>query len=184
MQFTEEQAAEVKAWVVQRLEDISDADSDVLADYVLALIRTDGPDEEIKKATVENLEDFLKENTSTFVDEIFDRYNPKPESIPAPAPAEPAAAPSQPLPEAPAQPSSTSQIPSFGDDQRTSNQYSPSNLPDQPNNTSPGFSRKRGFDDTIPQQGNGHHNFADRPLKAPRGPRAQQGRGGFGGGFN
>lgn len=40
----------------------SDADSDVLADYVLALIRTDAPDEEIKKASVENLEDFLKES--------------------------------------------------------------------------------------------------------------------------
>lgn len=40
----------------------SDADSDVLADYVLALIRSDAPDEEIKKASLENLEDFLKES--------------------------------------------------------------------------------------------------------------------------
>ncbi|KLJ11016.1 hypothetical protein EMPG_13695 [Blastomyces silverae] len=62
MQFTEEQAAEVKGWVVKRLEDISDADSDVLADYVLALIRSDAPDEDIRKASVENLEDFLKES--------------------------------------------------------------------------------------------------------------------------
>ncbi|OJD19839.1 hypothetical protein AJ78_00198 [Emergomyces pasteurianus Ep9510] len=77
MQFTEEQAAEVKGWVVKRLEDISDADSDVLADYVLALIRSDAPDEDIRKASVENLEDFLKENTADFVDEIFARYNPK-----------------------------------------------------------------------------------------------------------
>lgn len=42
----------------------SDADSDVLADYVLALIRSDAPDEEIRKASIENLEDFLKESSS------------------------------------------------------------------------------------------------------------------------
>jgi hypothetical protein len=40
----------------------SDADSDVLADYVLALIRSDAPDEEIRQASIENLEDFLKES--------------------------------------------------------------------------------------------------------------------------
>lgn len=40
----------------------SDADSEVLADYVLALISTDAPDDEIRKASVENLEDFLKES--------------------------------------------------------------------------------------------------------------------------
>ena len=39
----------------------SDADSDVLADYLLALIRSDAPDDEIRKASVENLEDFLRE---------------------------------------------------------------------------------------------------------------------------
>lgn len=40
----------------------SDADADVLADYVLALIRSDAPDEEIRQASIENLEDFLKES--------------------------------------------------------------------------------------------------------------------------
>lgn len=39
----------------------SDADSDVLADYVLALIRSDAPDDEIRKVSIENLEDFLRE---------------------------------------------------------------------------------------------------------------------------
>ena len=42
----------------------SDADSDVLADYVLALIRSDAPDDEIRKVSVENLEDFLRERAS------------------------------------------------------------------------------------------------------------------------
>jgi hypothetical protein len=43
----------------------SDADSDVLADYVLALVRSDAPDEDIKRLSIDNLEDFLKESLST-----------------------------------------------------------------------------------------------------------------------
>ena len=42
----------------------SDADSDVLADYVLALIRADNPEAELKANATENLEDFLKDSTS------------------------------------------------------------------------------------------------------------------------
>lgn len=48
--------------ILVRLTLSSDADSDVLADYVLALIRSDAPDEEIRKTSVENLEDFLRES--------------------------------------------------------------------------------------------------------------------------
>lgn len=40
----------------------SDADSDVLADYVLALIRADSPEQELKKGAIENLDDFLRES--------------------------------------------------------------------------------------------------------------------------
>lgn len=47
----------------------SDADSDVLADYVLALVRTDAPDDENKRNSVENLEDFLRERA-------YDRSHP------------------------------------------------------------------------------------------------------------
>lgn len=39
----------------------SDADSDVLADYVLALLRHDSPQAELRKLCIEQLEDFLKE---------------------------------------------------------------------------------------------------------------------------
>lgn len=40
----------------------SDADSDVLADYVLALISSDAPDDEIRQNSAVNLEDFLRES--------------------------------------------------------------------------------------------------------------------------
>jgi len=46
------------------MNDSSDADSDVLADYVLALIRADTPDEDSKKNAIENLEDFLRDSKS------------------------------------------------------------------------------------------------------------------------
>ena len=37
----------------------SDADSDVLADYVLALLRHDQTQEEVQKLCIEQLDDFL-----------------------------------------------------------------------------------------------------------------------------
>lgn len=39
----------------------SDADSDILADFVLALVRTEDPDEQVKSNCLENLEDFLRD---------------------------------------------------------------------------------------------------------------------------
>lgn len=71
MLIEEEEAAELKTWVVKRLENISDADSDVLADYVIALMRADTPESELRLNAVDCLEDFLKDNTAAFVDEIF-----------------------------------------------------------------------------------------------------------------
>lgn len=41
----------------------SDADSDVLADYVLALIRAETPEPELRLSAVANLEDFLQDST-------------------------------------------------------------------------------------------------------------------------
>ena len=46
------------------VDNSSDADSDVLADYVLALIRADTPDGDLKKNAIENLEDFLRDSES------------------------------------------------------------------------------------------------------------------------
>ena len=40
----------------------SDADSDVLADYVIALVRDDDPEPKLRHNVVSNLEDFLKDS--------------------------------------------------------------------------------------------------------------------------
>ncbi|KAL4778297.1 hypothetical protein BJX76DRAFT_343618, partial [Aspergillus varians] len=160
MQLSEAQAEEVKAWVVKKLEDISDADSDVLADYVLALIRSDAPDEEIRKASVENLEDFLREHTADFVRDLFATFAPKqppaaPAELQAPQGAEPA-------PQPPARP-----YPLTG----------PSNGPYAPqvHGDNSNVSRKRTFDDGFNEdhgrEGGPHH----RNIKNPR-----RGRGGRG----
>lgn len=44
-------------------ENSSDADSDVLGDYVLALIRAETPEPELRLSAISNLEDFLQEST-------------------------------------------------------------------------------------------------------------------------
>jgi hypothetical protein len=43
--------------------DSSDADSDVLADYVLALIKAEEPDDQVRTNCLENLQDFLQDRT-------------------------------------------------------------------------------------------------------------------------
>ncbi len=43
----------------------SDADSDVLADYVIALVRTEAPDDEVRTSSIENLEDFLRDSMAS-----------------------------------------------------------------------------------------------------------------------
>ncbi|KAK4554046.1 hypothetical protein LTR86_008887 [Recurvomyces mirabilis] len=55
-----------KAFVIKKLEAISDADSEVLADYVVALVKTDDAD-----AVSGALKDFIPDSAQTFVDEIF-----------------------------------------------------------------------------------------------------------------
>ncbi|KAF2136309.1 uncharacterized protein K452DRAFT_313285 [Aplosporella prunicola CBS 121167] len=67
----------LKTWIVKRLEDISDADSDVLADYVLALVKSEDPDEQVKSNSLENLEDFLHNHTASFVDDVISAVHTK-----------------------------------------------------------------------------------------------------------
>ncbi|EFR00099.1 CCCH zinc finger and RRM domain-containing protein [Nannizzia gypsea CBS 118893] len=177
MQFTEEKAAEVKSWVVKKLEDISDADSEVLADYVLALISTDAPDDEIRKASVENLEDFLKENTVPFVDEIFEKFHPKPEQ-----PGLPDTTQQLDLPP-PVQDASFSQPPPNVDMMAQFAQVQLGAM-GQPglarfdNNDQQFNARKRTFNDSQGDDQGPYQRNADRPHKSARGRR---GRGGIGG---
>ncbi|KAI0419137.1 hypothetical protein F5X98DRAFT_335313 [Xylaria grammica] len=71
MLFAEDDAPLIKAWIVQRLENNSDADAEVLADYVLALLRHDGDVETIRKLFEEEIPDFLREDAATFTDDVL-----------------------------------------------------------------------------------------------------------------
>ncbi|KAK5628424.1 hypothetical protein RRF57_004139 [Xylaria bambusicola] len=89
MLFDEEDADLIKAWIVKRLENNSDADADVLADYVLALLRHDGDVETIRKLFEEEIPDFLREDAAAFTDDVLQavRYR---SYIPGAPPAPPA----------------------------------------------------------------------------------------------
>ncbi|KAM3449037.1 hypothetical protein MY3296_007235 [Beauveria thailandica] len=71
MLFPEEDAPQLKTWIVKRIENTSDADSDVLADYVIALLKHDGDQAAIRKLCEEEIPDFLTEDSKAFVDDVF-----------------------------------------------------------------------------------------------------------------
>lgn len=50
----------------------SDADADVLAEYVLALLRHEGTVDEVRALCEAEIPDFLKEDTNVFVNDVFD----------------------------------------------------------------------------------------------------------------
>ncbi|KAK4892185.1 hypothetical protein LTR28_002369, partial [Elasticomyces elasticus] len=69
--FSDAELAKLQPWVIKRLEDVSDADADVLADYVLALVVTHESDEVVKRNCLFHLTDFLEDHTASFVDELL-----------------------------------------------------------------------------------------------------------------
>ncbi|PFH59897.1 hypothetical protein XA68_11723 [Ophiocordyceps unilateralis] len=71
MLFSEEDAPLLKAWIVKRIENTSDADSDVLAEYVIALLKHDGSHDDVRKLCEQEIPDFLTEDPKTFLDDVF-----------------------------------------------------------------------------------------------------------------
>ncbi|KAI0915145.1 hypothetical protein F4823DRAFT_571067 [Ustulina deusta] len=105
MLFLEDDADLIKAWIVKRLENNSDADADVLADYVLALLRHDGDVETIRKLFEEEIPDFLREDAAAFTDDVLQAVKYRsyvPGAPPAPPALPTARQPRFPHPAAPA----------------------------------------------------------------------------------
>jgi hypothetical protein len=61
----------LKSWLISVLQPLCEADPEALAKYVLALIKKDKSDEELKKICVDQLDVFLASNTKSFVDKLF-----------------------------------------------------------------------------------------------------------------
>jgi RNA-binding protein 26 len=57
--FDEEDSPLLKTFLIKRLERASEADPDVLSDYILALLRHDQTREEVRQTCITQLADFM-----------------------------------------------------------------------------------------------------------------------------
>ncbi|KDQ19836.1 hypothetical protein BOTBODRAFT_62234 [Botryobasidium botryosum FD-172 SS1] len=71
MLFDTAQTSQIRPWLVQTLEPICDADPEVLADYVLALLKHEAPEAELRTMFTSQLRDFLEKEAPNFVDKLF-----------------------------------------------------------------------------------------------------------------
>ncbi|XP_078407230.1 RNA-binding protein 27 isoform X3 [Cetorhinus maximus] len=75
-----------RSWLSRALDPICDADPSALAKYVVALVKKDKPEKELKALCVDQLDVFLQKETVGFVDKLFDalstkNYVPRPEQL-------------------------------------------------------------------------------------------------------
>ncbi|KAG5915683.1 hypothetical protein E4U42_007934 [Claviceps africana] len=71
MLFSEEDATLLKAWIVKRTANTSDADPDVFAEYVIALLKHDGDKASVRLLCEQEIPDFLREDPKQFLDDLF-----------------------------------------------------------------------------------------------------------------
>lgn len=68
---------ELKIWMSGMLKNICDADPTALASYILALLKRDRSEQDLKTLCIEQLEVFLQDETHGFVDKLFVALNDK-----------------------------------------------------------------------------------------------------------
>ncbi|KAI0067886.1 hypothetical protein BV25DRAFT_1911750 [Artomyces pyxidatus] len=71
MIFDPSTADHLKPWLTKTLEPICDADPDALADYILALLKHNAPETELRKELASQLEEFLEKEGPPFIDTLF-----------------------------------------------------------------------------------------------------------------
>ncbi|XP_025026318.1 RNA-binding protein 27 isoform X2 [Python bivittatus] len=84
----------LKSWLAKLLEPICDADPSALANYVVALVKKDKPEKELKAFCADQLDVFLQKETSGFVDKLFESLYTKDYLVPN-EPAKPELKPNQ-----------------------------------------------------------------------------------------
>ncbi|KAM4699483.1 RNA-binding protein 26 [Discoglossus pictus] len=67
----------LRHWLSKTLEPICEADPSALAKYVLALVKKDKNDRELKALCIDQLDVFLQRETQGFVEKLFDAVNTK-----------------------------------------------------------------------------------------------------------
>ncbi|KAG2023743.1 RRM domain-containing protein [Coprinopsis cinerea AmutBmut pab1-1] len=92
MIFDPASAPHLKPWLVRTLEPICDAEPGALADYILALLKHNVPEPEMRKELQVQLEEFLENECKSFIDTLFTvlrtkSYLPYSTNPPSPPPA-------------------------------------------------------------------------------------------------
>lgn len=74
-----EESPELKDYIIKRLSTIDECEADpqVLADYIIALLKHDKPQNELKTFCINELNDFLGKATSDFISHLFTAINSK-----------------------------------------------------------------------------------------------------------
>ncbi|KAK0418671.1 hypothetical protein QR680_013701 [Steinernema hermaphroditum] len=83
---------QLRNWLVNEIRPICDADPNALAKYVVALVRKDKPEEQLKSFCIEQLEVFLQSKSERFVERLFDVISRGAYMSAAPPPVAPAPA--------------------------------------------------------------------------------------------
>ncbi|KAI0085645.1 hypothetical protein BDY19DRAFT_964935 [Irpex rosettiformis] len=93
MAIDAESAIHLKPWLVRTLEPICDAEPGALADYILALLKHNAPEGELRQELSSQLEEFLEKETQPFIQTLFTAlrtksympYAPSPPRSPGPS---------------------------------------------------------------------------------------------------
>ncbi|KAF9270442.1 hypothetical protein L218DRAFT_982974 [Marasmius fiardii PR-910] len=71
MIFEQSNSPHLKAWLVRTLEPICDAEPGALADYILALLQHNVPENEMRKELAAQLDEFLEKECPAFIETLF-----------------------------------------------------------------------------------------------------------------
>ncbi|KAI0803043.1 hypothetical protein BC629DRAFT_1591141 [Irpex lacteus] len=71
MAIDAESATYLKPWLVRTLEPICDAEPGALADYILALLKHNAPESDLRQELSSQLEEFLEKETPSFIQTLF-----------------------------------------------------------------------------------------------------------------
>ena len=77
MFLTKQQQASVRQHLAQILHNFSDADSDILSDYIVALLAKEGDETKMREDCESELSAFMNDKTSQFVNQLFQFINSK-----------------------------------------------------------------------------------------------------------
>ncbi|KAI9203977.1 uncharacterized protein BJ171DRAFT_507226 [Polychytrium aggregatum] len=85
MYFTADEERQLKSFLMEKLEPICDADPDVLADYVIALLKHEKSTAELRSLLSASLSEFLRNDTDGFTDTVLEHLSHKSSSARGPS---------------------------------------------------------------------------------------------------